>query len=248
MADEIKRIAGILAVGPKDKPGKEPGNGASAGENSGQLTAAIKDLVHDIQSDENDESKSNSSANLAAQFGGIVPDGITSWDFIRQNQPSGTGVYFSGEALGINCPNCASSAPEGSLQLYIDFGARTLGGGNAVGPSGLQGSFIHIHGVSTAGNSDTIQQRIGLGGSGLNPISFSSLSGPATIALNATNLGPVTTTLTVGGATGVFNGSSISLVNAGGVVAAKAQTNLVWAGTNNASAATNASGTFLSPR
>ena len=257
MADEIKRISGILAIAPKNNPGKEPGNGASAGENSGQLTAAIKDLVNDIQADEQTQSGSQAEATLAAQhsqdqFGVVVPDGITTWDFIRQNQPSGQGYYFTDLGTLSSCTNCTSAAAVGSVQLQIDFAARTLGGsGGITNPvSTVNGSFIHLHGVSTSGNTDTIQQTIGLGGS--SPIPFSSLTGPATITLNGTNLGTVSTNggFPFGG-TGSFSGTTISLVNAGGVVAKNASTTLVFSGTGNgltATASTSASGTIVSPR
>ena len=246
MADEIKRIGALLAVAPKNNAGKEPNDQGSAGQNSGQLTAAIKDLVNDLEKDENAQSNANSQTTVASQFGG--PNAALTWDYIRQNQPSGSGFYFSGEAGPINCTGCLSSAPKGSLQLFVDFGARTIGGDTAFnGPSGTTGSFIHIHGVDSSGNTDTIQQRIGLGGSGLSPISFSSLTGPATIVLNSSNLGSTTIT-TSSPAGGSFAGSSISLVNAGGVVAAQALTNMTFSGSTGASAAVSANGSFLSPR
>ena len=248
MADEIKRISAILAAPPKSKAGKEPNGTGSAGENSGQLSAAIKDLVIDSQQNADTQENGRSQTAIAAQFGGTIPNGISTWDNIRQNQTSGSGFYFSGEAGPINCTGCLSSAPRGSLQLFIDFGARTIGGDTAFsGPSGTTGSFIHIHGVDSVGNTDTIQQRIGLGGSGLSPISFSSLTGPATLVLNSTNLGPTTIT-TSSPAGGSFAGSSISLVNAGGVAAAQAQTSMTFSGSTGSSIPVSANGTFLSPR
>jgi len=247
MADEIKRISALLDAPSAKKGGKEPDGTGSAGENSGQLTAAIKDLVLDSEGVLNSQDQTQSQTAIASQFG--IPNGVTTWDFIRANQTSGSGFYFSGEAPVTCSGPCASSDVRGSLQLYIDFGARTVGGDTAFnGPSGATGSFIHIHGVAQSNNSDTIQQRIGLGGSGLNPISFSSLSGAATLTLNGTNLGTTTTVNAGPGGGGNFNGSTISLVNSGGVVASQAQTKMTFSGSNASSTPVTASGTFLSPR
>lgn len=250
MADEIKRISALLAAPRQTKPGQEPNGTGSAGDNSGQLTAAIKDLVIDSQNNTDAQQNSQSQTTIASQFN--IPNGISTWDLIRSNVTSGTGYYFTDLGALSSCSNCTSANPVGSVQIQIDFANRTLGGpGGILNPvSGVSGSFIHIHGVSQSGNTDTIQQTIGAS-SGANPISFASLSGPATIALNSNNLGSTTTNGTANLASGNFNGSSISLVNAGGVVAAQAQTKLVFNGTGNGAssfATTSAAGTILSPK
>jgi hypothetical protein len=246
MPADLARITALLDIAPKNKPAPgEPGGGASAGDASGQLTAAIKDLAIDAGNEVGAGDSAGTQTNQAAQYG---PNGLTTWDFINGHNPGGQGYYFSGEAPVTCSGPCASgSSITGSLQLQINFAARTLGGAGGISNpiSGQSGSFIHIHGVGQTGTADKIQQLIGLGGSGLNPISFSALTGPATITLNATNLGSLTSTTL---ATGNFNGSSISLVNAGGVTAAQAQTNMVFTGSNASSSAVSASGTFLSPR
>ncbi|MFI5345053.1 MAG: FecR domain-containing protein [Elusimicrobiota bacterium] len=171
---------------------------------------------------------------------------VLTWDYIVQNVPSGTGFYFSGHAPITGSANIADANPLGAVQLYVDFGARTVGGGGAfTGPSTINGSFIHIHGVVSSIGADTIQQLIGGGGSGLNPIPFSSLTGPAVLTLDSTNLGPVTNT---NGGSGSFAGTTITLQNAGGVVAKTALVNFTFSGTNSSAQSVTANGTFQAPR
>jgi hypothetical protein len=177
----------------------------------------------------------------------IVDGNPATWEAIRSNITTGDGFFFSGHSP-ISCTGSGcnpSGNPVGALQLYIDFGARKIGGSTAfVGPSGNTGSFIHTHGINQPNQGDTIQQLIGLSG-GSGAINFAALSGPATLVLSSANTGSTTGN---GGGTGTFDGTVISLVNANGQVAGAAQVQLKFTGTNSSSANINQSGTFLAPR
>ena len=245
MPGDLARITSLLETVPKNQPkNNEPGGRASASDASGQIVAALKDLAIDAGNNVDAAQSAGAQTNLASQYG--VPTGPTTWDFINGNNPGGQGYYFSGEApIACTGSGCVSSAPTGSLQLQVNFAARTVGGTGILNPTNSSNqSFIHVHGITTTGNTDTIEQTI-------SSISFASLTGPAKITLNAGNLGTMTTTaLGTSGFSGTnpFNGSTVSLINAGGVVAAQARTNMVFSGTNSMSNPVNVNSTFTSPK
>jgi hypothetical protein len=251
----IANTLNALLENPTDpKAQNTGGGGGSATNQSGQGTAAAKRSSSDAAAV--DDALDNQSAALtkatqdAANLG--INDGPATWEQVLANVQTGTGFFFSGHApisCSGACINLSSpNNPLGAVQLFVDFGARTVGGATAfLGPSGISGSFIHIHNIYSSG--DTTQQLIGGGGSGLNPISFASLSGPASITLQTgVNTASITTGSSPFFASGNFNGSTISLVNAGGVAAATAQVNLTYSGTNTSLSSVGASGTFPAPR
>lgn len=229
--------------------------GGSAAKQSGQDTASAHMTSGDALAETQSQDQSSLLFTQAAQSATAIPDGPTTWEDIRSNVTVGDGFYFSGHApiscTGAGCINNAGSPPVGALQLYVNFAARTIGGATAfAGPSGFTGSFIHTHNITAVG--DTIQQLIGAGGSGLQPMSFASgaASGPAVLTLqsganmDSTAIG----TGTSGFGSGNFNGTAVTIQNAGGVAAANAKVNLVFTGTNSLSQSLNQSGTFLAPR
>lgn len=223
----------------KNDPVQETGGDALASLGGVQSTSDVNQ-----QSNENTQTTQQATQDNPVNKGG--GDGLTTWDFIRSSRIVGDGFFFSGHAP-ISCSgacinNSSPNNPQGAVQLYINFGAKTIGGSTSfAGPSGFSGSFIHIHNINSIG--DTIEQTIGAN-SGSNPISYSSLSGAAALTLSSSNLGSLTGN---GTGTGNFNGSTISLQNSGGVTASNAAVNLTFSGTNNATAAIGASGTFIAP-
>ncbi len=248
LSDVANKISAELSVKPEGKSSKGAvGGSASASKESGEETAkgqapALAALTDSVVAQGSAKLLNQAADDAVQGFG----DGTATWEQARQVQ-AGTGFFFSGHAPIACSGACINSSnpnnPQGALQLYIDFGARTVGGFTAAtGPSGSQGSFIHIHNINTIG--DRLEQTIGSSG-GSNPISFESLSGNATLTLSGANLGSYTST---SGGSGSFSGSVITLQNAGGVAAANAKTDLQFSGLNNTSQSISASGTFLAPR
>ena len=211
--------------------------GGSASEESGESTAAGNESSNE----------SGGAAKVTEALGGTstqaaqdntrtaagVADGISTWDQLRQLLTGGTGFWFSSH-VAFTCVGCTSTAPEAALQLYYDFANKCIGGPTGVtGPSGQTGSFIHLHGVNNAANSDTVQSSIAL-------INYSSLGGNASLLLNP-YLGAVT-----GGVGGEsFNGTTLTLKNIGGIVAGQAVADMTF---NSPSNGKNATGTIVAPR
>jgi len=242
---DLARLNGVLS--PKPSSNTAPPGGGKKDDASSETGGVVKALgsLADTKTT-GDEGDSNAQVTTQASQTNPIVDGLTTWEFIEANIKTGTGFFFSCHAPVTCSANCATANPGvlGSVQLYIDFGAQTIGGSTAqLGPSGISGSFIHVHGVSASGAGDTIQQIIGIGGGNQTPIPFGS--GSAILTLNGTNLG--STTATNGGG-GSFNGSTISLQNSGGVVAATSLVNFQFSGTNSSAQSVSVTGTFNAPR
>ena len=237
LSARAQQLQNILATPPNPRA-QNTGAGAAGGSATRQ---ASEDTASGRVSPEAalDQTQSADQQRLlfeqAAQTGNL--DGVTTWDAIRGDITTGQGYFFSGEAP-ITCSGCVSTSPEGSLQLQIDFGARTVGGTGITNPvNSLNTSFIHFHGASTSNNSDTVQQTI-------NQISFASLTGPAVIKLDNSNLGSLTGPANSGG----FKGSEIALETANGITAVQAVTSLKFTGSSTTNQPLSASGQFTSPR
>lgn len=247
-AAELASILGAIAPPSKGSDGKEPegAEGSKPSQAAGQDVAEAEGDLSHISTVGGAEDNLDSTANRASEDnitkGVAVTDGQSTWDQIRQNVPTGQGYYFSGEAP-INCSGCLGSAPNrmASLQLQIDFGAKTVGGAGITNlTNGSNLSFIHLHGMNSSDTSNSIQSVI-------NSMSFSSLSGNAAITLTVgTNIAAAVSS---NGGSGTFNGSTISLINAGGVTAANALTNMLFTGNNTSGGgAVSANGSFTSPK
>jgi hypothetical protein len=181
---------------------------------------------------------------VAAQTAKTIADGLTTWESIRANLAGGGQAFYFSADQPISCSGCTSSTHWGALQLQVDFTNRTIGGTGLTNPyNGRYESFIHVHGLYNAGNADTVESTIP------NAISFDSLTGNATLPLSG-HLSSVSCSGTgcAGFGTGNFSGSSVDLLNAGGVEAKTAETHLDFSGTNSMSSPNSASGTFLAPR
>jgi len=117
----------------------------------------------------------------------------STWDEVR-GIPGGTGKY-SGSGAYYNCTGgtCSgSSLGTTSFAINVDFGARTLAGG---------GSAITM----TAGGG-------GINTSSIGSLSYASLSGDALVDLSSVISAPA----------GNFNGTTLKLINSGGVTAGTA--------------------------
>ncbi|MCX5794905.1 MAG: FecR domain-containing protein [Elusimicrobia bacterium] len=249
MSGQAQQILGALGEAPQQGQ-SSGGTGASGSQAAGQDTAAgsgnagTAGAVGDFTGGQN---QNQTLASQTAAASGIA-DGLSTWDQVRSISP-GQAYYFSGEAGPITCTGCVSAAPEASLQLQIDFSNRTVGGTGLFNPiSSSNQSFIHIHGVNDSLNGDTVQQTI-------SQIPFAALAGGASLVLknspspNTNQMGLGSITSTIGSYSGSgFDGSAISLQNAGGVAAKNAATNLTFSAQNTLSATVTASGSFTAPR
>lgn len=207
---------------------EESGDTNAAGQESAGETAATTEVAQELDSTATQGSQDNT------RLGAGVADGISTYEQMR-TVSSGNAFFFSNE-VAINCSGCPASAlaPVGAVQIYVDFTNRSLGGvAPMIGPSGQAASFIHLHGVYVADRGDTVQQDIG-------QIAYSLLSGNATI--NSSNF--------IGGATGgqpgdTFSGTTIDIINKGGVVGAEAVGHLQF---SNSSTGRSATGDIVAPR
>jgi hypothetical protein len=246
MTGDLNRIMGTLQTQTAKNGGS--GNGDLGGRRSATETSGRSTAVGGILAAVTGDALglADGQNTVVTQAVQSAANAVLTWDYISQNVPSGTGFYFSGHAPITGSANVADPNPLGAVQLYVDFGARTVGGDTAFnGPSGVTGSFVHIHGVVSSIGADTIQQRIGLGGSGLSPIPFSALTGPAVLTLDNSNLGSTTNT---SGGGGSFVGTTITLQNANGVTAGTALVDFKFSGTNSSAQSVTATGQFQAPR
>jgi hypothetical protein len=147
-----------------------------------------------------------------------VPEGATTWDFIRGNITAGTGFYSGTGAVVCQGTGCSVGPASMRLVLQYDFGARTFGG-----PCSCLTLFTSAGAVS---DMYTIN----------NATAFPA-SGPAKIALN----GPSAI-----GAGGDFTGTTVTLANHGGIVAKQAVVNLNY--TNSSTGITSATGSMTATR
>lgn len=161
---QLDGILSGVASAPRGDGKDEEGQGGTAGEGSGQDTAEgkenLKDAFAAIDSAQGDTS------SFATQQSGAPR--ASKWDDVRgigggTARYTGSGVYF-------NCPgNVCGSTSVGTLalDLFIDFGGRTIGGA---------GSTIILSGATSATGS-------------VAPTSYASLSGDATTSLNVSCAG-----------------------------------------------------------
>jgi hypothetical protein len=260
MSGQALQILGSLGEAPQQSQSSGGGAGGSGSQAAGQETAAgggnagvagaVGAFSGGLGNKQNLASENLIAQDAAAAAAAAVSivDGLTTWDAIRTTL-SGQAFYFSGD-LPITCGGACLSAggtPYGALQLQVDFNNRTLGGTGLTNPfNGRNDSYIHVHGLfsnpAVTTGADTVEQTI-------SQMSFSALPGgsPAAIVLNVGNLG-ATTDSSGQLNTGNFIGSTVELLNAGGVVAKQAQTSLVFSGTNTLSTPMAAAGTFIAPR
>lgn len=214
----VGQINAGLAAAPTSDTSEEAGAGSgsssgssstepSAAEESGDSTAAGGETAAETSVSTELNSTAATSSTLGSQdntkIGAGVADGLATWDQVKGlSSPSG---WFFGQRL-VNCASCAlGSSTEASFQLFFDFGNKQLGGGSG-GPHGGGTSFIHLHGVHTS--VDTVQSTI-------SSFFYSGQTGNATFT-------PSLATATGGQPGDTFSGTTISLQNRGGVVAAEA--------------------------
>src|SRR5581483_9943260 len=129
--------------------------GPSGSDQSGQNTGKGFGNANDT---ENDLASFNNANQLLATINGTqVVDGPSTWDQVRGVQ-IGSGYYDGSAAFSTN-----GSSPQTSSQihLFIDFGARSIGG---------SGSFLRVQGSLLGADQATI-----------NSTSFASLGGLAYI-------------------------------------------------------------------
>lgn len=219
-------MAGLAAKPGESKGGGDPAAGGSTSESSGKDTASGGALASDTSAENAGVASANNQQVLATQdsVNGVL---------------QGDGFYFSGHsAISCSGAGCTGSGFQGAVQLYVNFNTGKAGGATSfTGPSTFSGSFIHMHNITTPG--DTLEQTIGAN-SGANGFAFTT---PGTITLSGANLGSFTATGATGSPSGNFNNTTIAL---GSTPSTPANVNLTFSGSQS-SGGISASGSFTAP-
>ncbi len=231
MSSQLNSMMGALSV----QAGRSSGGGAgsNAGADPSPRSGSIADASGKatasggaLAADANDTTLLANSGdtlvtNANQQGAGGIPDGVATWDQVR-TLFQGSGLY-SVTGAPVNCTGCTGAATS-NFMLTIDFSARVLG-------DTMSDSCVHL----VDSNGDTVSY--------ITPISFASLSGNSTVQLSGHLTGVTGPYSTGGGAS--FGQTTVTLQNAGGVIAKNALVNMQF---TNTSISVSASGSYTAPR
>ncbi|MFI5362470.1 MAG: FecR domain-containing protein [Elusimicrobiota bacterium] len=193
--DEIMKTLGAT-VGQAENEGPQDIEGISGREAAKGLDLSA--IARDFQGFSKTQTTIVDQVAEESEF--AVPNGPTSWDFIRSNVTMGTGFYLGTGSVACTGAGCANGPTSMRLVLQYDFGARTYGGPcSCLSLTNSAGALTDMYMLNKA-------------------VPFPT-SGPAKIALSGSSIGKG----------GDFTGTTISLANMGGVVAKQAVVNLVYA-------------------
>jgi hypothetical protein len=226
---DLERIDGVLFWKPRNNqvPNHPPG-GVFKADAVQQTGNDVLTSLNSLQSTKSIGQQSGQNSQLTTQatqdIANSIGNGPATWDFILQQLTNGQGTYTGTGSY--TCTGCSEGGTM-TLQMDINFGARTIGG------PGSQLSLSDTSGGPNPVNFGNDSVTIGIPGDSTLPISFATFSGPAKLTLQQG----------VNSSNSNFNGTTISLNNNGGTIAKQAAVNLQYSNLSSQTASGTVTGT-----